>query len=51
MASHLSGKSGQLGSQSLPYRTTGDSVSDDEAVPEGNPTDVSSAKQAMELLQ
>ena len=40
MSSYPPDSAGKPGMQNLPYRTTGGSVSDDEAVPEVDPTDV-----------
>lgn len=40
MASYPPEKAGHPGSSTLPHRTTGGSVSDDEAIPDTNPSDV-----------
>ena len=47
MSSYPPEKAGQPGSQSLPYRQTGGYASDDDAVPNADPSDMSRAHSAI----
>ena len=50
MSAYPPEKAGQPGSQALPTRTTGATMSDDEAVPDANPSDVNDARISREDL-